>query len=148
MKQQMWPLFIFFLAVVAGVSYSTAQTSTETFKVTSPVHILHEELGSDFTKEFYKSGVIDYKSTAAGELDVDAVFKALNINRDDDTKLQRVAIIHIIRWKDSDHTGVDFQKWYAYDPSLPNYYSYLKSRQSLFEGTNIPDEKGDLQTGD
>jgi hypothetical protein len=139
MKQQMWSLLFFVMAV--GVSYSTAQTSTETFKVTSPVHILHEELGSDFAKEPYKSGVVDYKSTGAGELDVVTMLEALMPGWHDDPKLQRVTIIHIIRWKDSDHTGVDFQKWYVYDPYLPNYYSYLKSRQSLFAGTNISGRK-------
>jgi hypothetical protein len=137
MKQQMWSVFVLFLAVVASFSYSRAQTSTETFKVASPVHILHEELGSDFAKEPYKSGVVDYKSTAAGELDVVAMLEALMPGWHDDPKLQRVTIIHIIRWRDSEHTGVDFQKWYVYDPYLPNYNSYLKSRQSLFEGQNI-----------
>jgi hypothetical protein len=120
---------------------STSNSNTETFKVTSPVRILHQELGSDFTKEPYTHGAIDYKSTAAGELDVNALFNALKITRDDDATLHRVTIIHIIRWNDSDHTGVDFQKWYVYDPYLPNYNSYLTSRQSLFEGQNISGRK-------
>jgi hypothetical protein len=120
---------------------STSNSNTETFKVTSPVRILHEELGADFTKEPYTHGVIDYKSTAAGELDVNALFNALKITRDNDATLHRVTIIHIIRWNDSDHTGVDFQKWYVYDPYLPNYNSYLTSRKSLFEGQNISGRK-------
>ena len=134
-------VLFFLLTLFAGGQSSVAGSNTETFKITSPVHILHTELGPDLTKEPYNSGAINYKSTAAGELDVDALFKALDIKRDDDLKLQRVTIIHVIRWKDADHTGVAFQKWYAYDPYLPNYYSYLKSRQSLFEGTNISGRK-------
>src|SRR5450755_3467807 len=134
-------VLMFLLTLLAVAQNPAINSNTETFKVTSPVQILHEELGSDLTKEPYSSGVINYKSTAGGELDVDALFKALNIKRDDDLKLQRVTIIHVIRWKDADHTGVTFQKWYAYDPYLPNYYSYLKSRQSLFESANISGRK-------
>lgn len=49
----------------------------------------------------------------------------------------RVSIIHILRWSDSAHSAVKFQKWYVYDPSPPTGNFYLSSAQSRFDNATI-----------
>jgi hypothetical protein len=53
------------------------------------------------------------------------------------TQDERLTIIHILRWADSKHQNVQFQKWYVYDPHRPNPWAYFKADSANEVGTNI-----------
>jgi hypothetical protein len=122
-----------------------SNSNTETFKVTSPIRILHEELGNDLTTEPYKSGEINYKSSMSvggvKGVDAESLLNDLNIAHGQDVTDKRITIIHVLRWKDDNHTTVSFQKWYVYDPAPPKSDFYVISKQKIFEGTNIAGRK-------
>lgn len=118
------------LSIVLFPPSGSAQTDTEVFKVTSPIQTLEKQIGAniDDKSEPYNSGVMDPSQAAT-------MLKALGA---DDTK---TTIIHLLRWKDPEHTQVKFQKWYLYDPSPSKTSFYLKSKQQLFESVAIPGRK-------
>lgn len=104
-----------------------AQANTDVYKVTSPISSLTTELEQNINAniEPYKSGVID-PGQAVG------ILKALGADTNKPT------IIHLLRWKDSAHATVSFQKWYFYDPTPPKGSFYLQSKEQAFQRTAIP----------
>ena len=50
---------------------------------------------------------------------------------------ERVTIVHILRWADTQHQNVKFQKWYVYDPHRPNPWMYFKADSANELGTYI-----------
>lgn len=118
----------------SAAAAAKTNASTETFKMTNDVHIMHDELGGDLTQEPYKSGQIAYADVTKYLLALEIVDEA---GLKQDIKDKRVTIIHILQWSDAAHSGAKFQKWYVFDPSAPKYYSYLESKQKLLSGTNI-----------
>jgi hypothetical protein len=127
-------------AVLAGAVlllsvFCAAQAKTNVYKVTSPIQSLNTQLGAnmDGTMEPYKSGEItpDTKSVAA-------LLTSLNADP------KKTTIIHLLRWNDSAHTTVMFQKWYLYDPTPPRASFELASKKQIFQQTAIPG-RTDLQ---
>ena len=108
----------------------SAQSDTDVFKLTSSIQTLGGQLGTDITDtaEPYKSG--DLSPATVGKLLTDLGA--------DKTK---TTIIHLLRWKDPDHTQVKFQKWFLYDPTPSKLTFYLQSEKEVFQRTAIPGRK-------
>jgi len=122
-------LLTFFIALTIGVSFG--QSNTNVYKVTSPIHALASQLGTpDDKAEPYHSGIIVPGTTA----------KALIESLGGDSS--KPTIIHILRWKDKDHSTVSFQKWYFYDPTPPwGRGLYLQTKEQAFQRTATPGYK-------
>jgi hypothetical protein len=119
-------LLLAILGLGAG-ALGWAAPKPEALAVTSPLHVLDAQLGSqvDEATEPYKSG----------QLDVGKVQQVVtDLGQYDPSK---VYIIHLLRWGDTQHTTVQFQKWYAWQPRFPDRSFYLLSDQKLFEDTFI-----------
>lgn len=131
-------------------STSSSNAQTENFKAVGPVSVLDgpvfgqictnpgckpdSQNMADFN-EPYKSGDIQlgYVTQNLGKFGIDPV---------QDKNDNRVTIINVLRWKDSKHTSVVFQKWYVYDPNgRPKDNFYFKSAQQLFESATIAGRK-------
>ncbi len=126
--------FVLALTVLTSVCFADGSNpKTEQFAVTSPVHQLGDELGSDFTQEPFKSGQLQVE----GHNGIAALLKKLGVP-DNDT---RTTIIHLLRWSDPGHTTVQFQKWYVYTPKWPTGSYYLRPAQKIFEDVYIPGQK-------
>ena len=107
-------------------SLTLAQSNTDVYKVTSPIHPLTSELGSPSdTSEPYQSGTLASGSAKdiLGKLHADQ---------------SKPTIIHLLRWKDKEHSTVKFQQWYFYDPNPPRDSFYLQTSQQVFQRTAIP----------
>jgi hypothetical protein len=81
--------------------------------------------------EPYKSGLLTPEAAPA-------LLAALNADK------SKTTIIHILRWKDPDHSTVKFDKWYLYDPTPSKSSFYLETKLQIFQSTAIPGRK-DLQ---
>lgn len=121
---------LLWIAMAAGLC--TAQANTDVYKVTSPILPLEQSyfgnINASPLPEPYKSGLL--KPADARDL-----LTKLN------AALNKTTIIHILRWKDKDHTTVDFQKWYLYDPTPSKLSFYLQSSEGVFQRTAIPGRK-------
>jgi len=107
-------------------SLSLAQSNTDVYKVTSPIHPLTDELGTpNESSDPYQSGTIPPKTAKdiLGKLHADP---------------SKPTIIHLLRWKDKEHSAVKFQKWYFYDPNPPRDSFYLQTSEQVFQRTAIP----------
>ena len=118
------------LVCLALSGFCSAQSDTDVFKLTSSIQTLGGQLGTDITDtaEPYKSG--DLSPANVGK-----VLKDLGA---DNTK---TTIIHLLRWKDAEHTQVKFQKWFLYDPTPSKLTFYLQSEKEVFQRTAIPGRK-------
>jgi hypothetical protein len=122
-------------ATIAALSCnaSLAAQDTETFSITSPIHILGDtDLGPQPTAalvpDVYKTGKLDPEVTKVvlGKLKV---------------PLDQPIIIHVLRWGDKGHKTVMFQKWYLYNSAVPDGGFYLRSQSQRFEDTDLPGVK-------
>lgn len=115
-------------AIVLLSVFCPAQAKTNVYKVTSPIQSLNTQLGATIndTTEPYKSG--DIAPDTKGVANLLASLGA------DKTK---TTIIHLLRWNDSAHTSVKFQKWYLYDPEPPKISFELATKKQIFQQTAI-----------
>jgi hypothetical protein len=127
---------IFAFAALASLScnVSFADQNTETFSITSQIHILDDDaLGSPPT-----SSSVPQIYTSSGDLDptgAKALLDKLKVPDDEPV------IIHLLRWGDSGHKTVMFQKWYLYNAGQPDGGHYLRSQKQRFQDTDLPGVK-------
>jgi hypothetical protein len=50
---------------------------------------------------------------------------------------QRVTFVHLLRWGQEDHSSVEFQRWYVYDPYDTGRSFDFTTDQARFEGTYV-----------
>jgi hypothetical protein len=114
--------------VLFSAAFCTAQAKTNVYKVTSPIQSLNTQLGAtiDDNTEPYKSGDLTPNTK-----DVVALLNALGADP------KKTTIIHLLRWNDSPHTNVMFQKWYLYDPTPSKTSFYLETQKQIFQQTAI-----------
>jgi hypothetical protein len=114
-EENMLRTVLLVLVCLALSGFCSAQSDTDVFKLTSSIQTLGGQLGTDITDtaEPYKSG--DLSPANVGK-----VLKDLGA---DNTK---TTIIHLLRWKDAEHTQVKFQKWFLYDPTPSKLTFYLQ----------------------
>jgi len=110
-----------------------AQAKTNVYKVTSPIQSLSTQLGELIIDENTKQPNEPYKS---GEITPDTKQVAALLTKfgADQTK---TTIIHLLRWNDTPHTNVMFQKWYLYDPTPPKTSFEFASKKQIFQQTAI-----------
>jgi hypothetical protein len=147
-----------FLSVAA---FSFAQSDTQAIKISSPIAPLTQSiLGpvKDFANpsEPYKSGVITedvfrtqilpaLRKAATGAYSNDAPHVAAPKTPTPLTIDPNVTtIIHLMRWKDTAHTTVAFEKWYLYDPKPSRTAFYVQTAAQAFQRTSISGQQ-DLQ---
>ena len=114
---------VFTVAALISALPLLAQSNTDTLKVTSPIRILETQLGADLNQEPYNSG----KVTDLAKL----LHDQLKIGTD------KTTIIHLLRWKDPEHTQVKFQRWYLYEPHPSKTSFYLLSHDKKLQTTAI-----------
>lgn len=117
-----------------GSMRCVAQSDQDVIRVTGPVRQIPAVQAipvppTDGSTEPYKTGLLSPK---------DAENLLEKLEGADKTK---TTIIHLLRWKDAEHTTVLFQKWYLYDPHPSKTSFYLQSEQQGFERTAIPGRK-------
>jgi hypothetical protein len=119
-----------------------AQPDTQTFKINAPVAALSDELGKTInnTTEPYKSGILKPQDAPALLQALKASAANLQAGGSPDLQVSTdvVTIIHLLRWKDTDHTTIDFEKWYLYDPDPSKTSFYVQTAQQVFERSVIP----------
>jgi hypothetical protein len=112
-----------------------SQSNTVVTQITSPISTLDDTVFGgttgdpnaptiDATKDPYKSGRISASSAAS-----------LITKLGGDTKT-KTTIIHLLRWADSGHTKMMFDKWYVYDP-VKSKASFYVPPSASFTGTSI-----------
>jgi hypothetical protein len=121
---------LLWIAIATGLC--AAQANTDVYTVTSPIHPVEQSYFGDINAnplpEPYKSGLLEPN-------------KARDLLTKLNAAVDKTTIIHILRWKDKDHTKVDFQKWYLYDPTPSKLSFYLQSSEEVFQRTAIPGRK-------
>lgn len=115
-------------AIVLSAVLCAAQAKTNVYKVTSPIQSLNTQLGTtvDAKTEPYRSGDLSPDTK-----DVVALLEGLG------AATTKTTIIHLLRWNDTAHTNVMFQKWYLYDPTPSKTSFYLESKKQIFQRTAI-----------
>jgi hypothetical protein len=110
-----------------------AQSNTQVYKVTGPVFSLEGQLGTlSDTPDPAHTPLLNAKTLVANPKTVRDLLGDLGANN------SMATIIHVLRWKDTNHTSVSLEKWYFYDPSPPKGAFYLQTEQEIFQRTAIP----------
>jgi hypothetical protein len=156
---------LFFTLVSSACSF--AQSDTQTLKISSPIAPLNQSIfgpalakGSSWTdangpklNEPYYSGVLSEEAFRTKVLPALTASAQAAYNSDQphvaapktpavltiDTT--RTTIIHLMRWKDTAHTAIAFEKWYLYDPKASKTSFYVQTSAQIFQRTAIAGEQ-------
>lgn len=145
------------VCILAASVVSFGQSDTQTFKISSSIAPLSQPVlgpAGDFKKpkEPYKSGVLSEETFRTTVLPALQASAAHAYNNDvshgaDPNSLTPLTIdpnlttiIHLMRWKDTAHTTIAFEKWYLYDPQASHTSFYVQTEAQIFQRTVVPGE--------
>jgi hypothetical protein len=112
-----------------------AQSNTQVYSVTGPVTSLEGQLGTlSDTPNPSHPPLVDAKTLVINPQPKVAQDLLKNLGAD----TTKATIIHVLRWKDANHTSVSLEKWYFYDPKPPKGAFYLQTKLEAFQRTAIP----------